>query len=172
MSLNLDPQTLLSAMTAGSGRAALLQQALQNADLDPVMGQLVGQMLARSETAEAEAEAQDELAARDERIDELRQTLKDTSDTLARMQAELERLRAERRSSQEDLAAAVEQVELLAGALGICSECIGETDDCPTCGGRGYAGSGFIRPDPVLYRRFVSPVAVRRPFAPAQGPVA
>src|SRR4029450_11336629 len=98
MSLNLDPQTLLSAMSAGSGRAALLQQALQNAELDPVMGQLVGQMLARSETAEAETEVQEELAARDEQIDELRRTLKDTSDTLARMHAEVGRLRAGRKS--------------------------------------------------------------------------
>jgi DNA repair exonuclease SbcCD ATPase subunit len=172
MSLNLDPQALLTAMTAGSGRAALLQQALQNAELDPVMGQLVTQMLAKSETAEAETEVQEELAARGEQIDELRHTLKDTSDTLTRVHREVERLRAERKSWEQDLTAAVEQVELLAGALGICSECLGEADDCPTCGGRGYAGSGFIRPDPVLYRRFVSPVAVRRLSAPTQGPVA
>src|SRR3990167_1931824 len=55
MGLNLDPQALLmSAMTGGSSRAALLQQALQNTEMDPVMGQFVSQMLAKNETAEAE----------------------------------------------------------------------------------------------------------------------
>jgi DNA repair exonuclease SbcCD ATPase subunit len=173
MGLNLDPQALLmSTMAGGSSRSALLQQALQNTDLDPVMGQLVSQMLTRNEVEEAE-EINEQIAERDQRIDDLRDTLKDLSRTLKRVHAEVEALRAERTALQEDLGAAVEQVELLAGALGVCDECLGEASDCPTCGGQGYAGSGFYRPDPILYRRFISPaVAARRPTTAIQGPAA
>jgi len=173
MGLNLDPQALLmSAMTGGSSRAALLQQALQNTEMDPVMGQFVSQMLAKNETAEAE-EVNEEIAERDARIDDLTLTLTELSSTLERMHAELEELRAERVDFQHNLNAAVAQVELLAGALGLCVECIGEAADCPVCNGQGYPGSGLYRPDPVLYRRFVGPVAAtRRALAPTQDPAA
>jgi len=173
MGLTLDPQALLmSTMAGGSGRSALLQQALQNTDMDPVMGQLVSQMLTRNEVAEAE-EINEQIAERDERIHDLRDTLEDLGQTLKRVHAEVQALRAERAALQQDLGAAVEQVELLAGALGVCDECLGEAPDCPTCGGQGYPGSGFYRPDPVLYRRFVSPAAAaRRPSAAIQGSAA
>ena len=46
--------------------------------------------------------------------------------------------------------------EILASALGACSECWGQRKSCPQCRGRGKPGA--FRPDPEAYAHFVAPV--------------
>ncbi|TBN40395.1 hypothetical protein EYE42_08340 [Paracoccus subflavus] len=53
----------------------------------------------------------------------------------------------------------VDQLEMLACALGACSNCWGGIEDCEDCGGVGRPGA--FAPDRRCFDRFVLPVIVR-----------
>lgn len=162
---------LLAALSPGADRAALVQQALQQSELDPATAELVARYLgerAAGGTAvapddEAGADmAMREIEARDTRIRELAASLEEVGDKLRRIYPEVEHLRTAQADLTGRLKAAAELGATLAAALGVCPDCLGEDEGCPVCRGQGFAGSGFFAPDERLFRRFVVPAARAR----------
>ena len=99
----------------------------------------------QSATVETTSEDCESVAASSEAARQREQDLQELKDTVEKVYAELEALRARN--------------DTLAAALGACFLCFGAEASCIECAGRGHAGARM--PELSAYREFVLP-AVRR----------
>jgi hypothetical protein len=149
----LDPSALIGAITSGGANplSLILSQLGGQTPDNPAMALLSRLLEQRQasgpETGESNEEGNAEAAAalaaakrqeRERRMQELRETVE-------RVYAELEALRARN--------------DALAAALGACFLCFGTDPLCQECGGRGVPGSR--PPEPAAYRDFVVPALQR-----------
>jgi hypothetical protein len=150
-----DLSALLGMFAGGAGGVdpmGLLRSQLGSmAGDNPALSALMQMMQARSGPGPAGGEIED---AR----------LVEPDDELV-AQADLEELLAQSRIVEAEVQALRARNDVLAAALGACHLCWGEDFGCGSCRGRGSPGAR--RPEPVSFRRYVTPALRRLQEAPA-----
>jgi hypothetical protein len=144
-----DPSTLLAALAGGNADpvSLILSQLGGQTSDNPAFSMLKGMLEQRRQSATVETTSEDceSVAASSEAARQHELHLQELKDTVEKVYAELEALRARN--------------DTLAAALGACFLCFGAEASCVECAGRGYAGARM--PELSAYREFVLP-AVRR----------
>jgi hypothetical protein len=146
-----DPSTLLAALAGGNvdPMTMILSQLGSQTSDNPTFSMLKTMLEQRRQAAVVETTASCEEsevdAASSEAAQQREQDLRELKDTVDKVYAELEALRARN--------------DNLAAALGACFLCFGADAACVECAGRGHAGARM--PELSAYREFVLP-AVRR----------
>ena len=148
-----DPSALIGALSGGTtDPLSLTMSQIGGLAPDNPVGAVLSRLLdqRRASAAEVESETRDaeaeQAAARAELDREERErSMRELRDTVNKVYAELESLRARN--------------DALAAGLGACYLCFGSDPACQVCGGRGVPGSR--PPEPAAYRMYVLPAVQR-----------
>ena len=136
MSLDIDPQLLATLSSNPNAARQMLEAAASEAGADPRLGVLLQMMSARQAT---EALGSDQAEPR---------------------RAKVARVKRRLHALQEEVAELRALSEDLAGALGACARCWGESRRCEDCGGDG--SPGWMEPDARLFDELIAPAVERR----------